>query len=378
VLNYPDHSSPNLNTTQYQLEFNICEKTFSECQGENKTFAHVYDFQSESCQKLSTEQLSEVGVALYDEEDPEQGVTLSYHSKGLCNETHKNALIVNLICEKDTPYPLYSFAQTPYEQGPCEPLVVNMETAAGCPVISLHALQAFLEQYYVFFGVLLILIGFWMLIFGGQQYKILMFLECQLILTIFFMCILYAFLYPPSFTEEYIVWLSLLGCLVVGGGCGYVASEYWKVGLFFIGAWIGGLLGGFLYGLIIYLAGNENPTLVLWVTIVLSALFVALIAIKCIEYIAIVGSALVGSYFLVRGISLFAGGYPNELLLYQIYENNSIVSATPAMFFVYLGVMVVLAIGSIIFQYLRSQKHAEAYNYRDPEGHSKGRWSTFL
>ncbi len=127
-----------------------------------------------------------------------------------------------------------------------------------------------------------------------------MFVAAQLSVAMVCLIVLYSCVYPASYKAEWITWLSLFGCLSFGACFGYIASHYWKVGVFFIGAWIGGLLGGLLYGLVLYLVGNKNPTLTLWLTIMTSALVVALLAIKYFLYIAMLGSAIMGAYFLVR------------------------------------------------------------------------------
>lgn len=51
-------------------------------------------------------------------------------------------------------------------------------------------------------------------------------------------------------------------------------------------------------------------------TVIISSLIVALLAVKYFEYIAIIGAAIGGAYSLVRGVSIFAGGFPNEIYLY--------------------------------------------------------------
>mmetsp|Transcript_2865 Transcript_2865/g.1953 ORF Transcript_2865/g.1953 Transcript_2865/m.1953 type:complete len:99 (+) Transcript_2865:119-415(+) len=98
-----------------------------------------------------------------------------------------------------------------------------MQSAGACPVMSLHALYDYLEKYYVFTGILLIIGGFWMLIYGGQKHHIFMFLIAQLSVTIFTICFFYSAVYPPSYSEEYIFWLTLIGCLILGSLFGYLA-----------------------------------------------------------------------------------------------------------------------------------------------------------
>jgi hypothetical protein len=69
-----------------------------------------------------------------------------------------------------------------------------------------------------------------------------------------------------------------------------------------LGAWLGALLGGILYGFVIVVVGSEQPLLTLWLTIIFSALFVALLSYVYFDYTAIFGSAICGSYLLLRVI----------------------------------------------------------------------------
>ena len=86
-----------------------------------------------------------------------------------------------------------------------------------------------------------------------------------------------------------------------------------------LGSWIGGLLGGILYGLIAYAQTLSYPFLVLLLTILFSAIIGGILSVKYFDYAIIVGSAIGGSYLFIRGISLFEGGYPNEVKLYEFY-----------------------------------------------------------
>ena len=144
------------------------------------------------------------------------------------------------------------------------------------------------------------MLGLFLVVMGGEKHQAFMFIAGQLFMSVAVLCLLYALIYPPDFTQEYIFWLSLVGSLLLGGGVGYGCALYWKVGIFFIGAWLGGLLGGCLYGIIVYLLSDENPTLVLYLTIALSAVITAALCIKYFQYIAMVGSAILGSYFFIR------------------------------------------------------------------------------
>ena len=91
-----------------------------------------------------------------------------------------------------------------------------------------------------------------------------------------------------------------------------------------IGTWIGGLLGAILYSLVFYLFAKNNPILALWLTIAFCAVIIAILSMIFFDHAVIIGSALGGSYVFVRGFTEFAGGYPNEFLIYENYNNGTI------------------------------------------------------
>merc|ERR1712130_772769 len=64
------------------------------------------------------------------------------------------------------------------------------------------------------------------------------------------------------------------------------------------------------------------------------------------EYIKIVLTATVGAYCMMRGVSCFAGGFPNEFITARELSNG-VVNAVPWQFYLYLaGIVVVSALGT--------------------------------
>jgi hypothetical protein len=64
----------------------------------------------------------------------------------------------------------------------------------------------------------------------------------------------------------------------------------------------------------------------------------------------IISTSIVGAYMFIRGISFFAGKFPNEFVIVDLIENNIITSIDPA-FYGYLAGILVFALIGIIVQY---------------------------
>ena len=122
----------------------------------------------------------------------------------------------------------------------------------------------------------------------------------------------------------WVVWLTLFVSLGMGAGIGYACQRWARLGVLLIGTWIGGLLGAILYSLVFYLFAKNNPILALWLTIAFCAVIIAILSMIFFDHAVIIGSALGGSYVFVRGFTEFAGGYPNEFLIYENYNNGTI------------------------------------------------------
>ena len=72
---------------------------------------------------------------------------------------------------------------------------------------------------------------------------------------------------------------------------------------------------GSLLGFGIYYAFMENSvstTTAKVITVVGVAVFTAIMYIIMFDYMVIITSAIFGSYILIRGLSMFTGGYINE------------------------------------------------------------------
>jgi hypothetical protein len=62
----------------------------------------------------------------------------------------------------------------------------------------------------------------------------------------------------------------------------------------------------------------------LWICILASAGVFGFIGLVFFDYTVIYGSCIIGSYLVVRGLSLILGGYPNEFLIYDSLLNHKV------------------------------------------------------
>ena len=103
--------------------------------------------------------------------------------------------------------------------------------------------------------------------------------------------------------------------LAAGIIVGWILKKFLVVGLIII-AFIGGFAaGGLLYNLV-FIGFAKSTAFLAILTFGLGAA-AAVAAFFWRLAIIIIATSLIGSYFSIRGLSLFIGGYPNEITLYQ-------------------------------------------------------------
>lgn len=160
----------------------------------------------------------------------------------------------------------------------------------------------------------MIIMGLYLLVLGGKQYHVTMFLAGQWSVCALIMIIMFAAVYPKD-SPLWVVWLTLVISLGFGSGIGYAAAKWARVGVLFIGAWMGGLIGGLLYTLVFYLFSQSNPLLGVWLSIAIPSLIIAIASMIYFDQAVIIGSAIGGAYVLARVslkvlfITIFKLGY---------------------------------------------------------------------
>jgi hypothetical protein len=96
-------------------------------------------------------------------------------------------------------------------------------------------------------------------------------------------------------------------CLLVGAGIGYLLVKSRKAGIAIMAAW-----GGATLGFILTTSLVVESVYVYWAIIAGCALVCAFFAFKTEKLVIMLATAHIGSYLAIRGISMYAGGFPNE------------------------------------------------------------------
>lgn len=306
-------------TANVTLDFNICAFTFRDCDPTVRDFANIVD-ENKKCRHMSSNNLQDVGVSLIDDSTPEKGLILDYKGTEKCQGNQTYGLQLRLECDNDMKKTQYELDRSSIETNDCSPRII-LKTKEACPALSLGTLWHFFNEYYYIFGIMMVFFGLFLIILGGRFHKQTTFLFGQLSVAAFVMIIMFVAVYPKH-SPMWVCWLTLFGSLIIGSAAGYGAQRYARAGVLLIGAWIGGILGGVVYGLVVSNFASENPMLALWLTILSCSILVAVLSQIYFDVAIIIGSAIAGSYIFLRVSHLL------ELNIFRAFQSMLVVFLT--------------------------------------------------
>lgn len=107
-------------------------------------------------------------------------------------------------------------------------------------------------------------------------------------------------------TASWVGWTVVSVAILLGLVGGYFLQKYEKFDAAILGAWGGYVLGVILNETVLYLASS---TALFWCVNIGLAVVCAIAAFFLFNQAIMLGTSLVGSYIVARGISLYAGGW---------------------------------------------------------------------
>ena len=220
---------------------------------------------------------------------------------------------------------------------------------------------------------MIIIVGGFLAFAGGRFYRATFALIGCVGFAFVLMAILYFDVLPTDF-PMWTVWYMWLFCLTITSGIGLVASYYARAGVLIVGAALGMLLGVGLFNSLIYTISTSNPTLGIYLTVLFCAIIVAILCLVFFDYTCILASSIIGAYMVMRGLSVFIGGYPNELVYFvtngssadtSLITTSSYAAFTINLvyvfyFLLYFGILG----GALATQFILRKKFLDKYSYR--------------
>ena len=176
------------------------------------------------------------------------------------------------------------------------------------------------------------------------------------------------FMYSTFFssnTSPVVGWITLGVSVLLGIIVGLILAKISRIGVAVLAGWGGVCLALILWSAVLY---KVNSQVVFWIVIVVFAGVCAVVSFFVYDHALIISTAIIGAYGFVRGISLFAGHYPNEFTIISLIEKGLFKNIDP-IFYAYLAGMIVVAVIGLIVQYKMKSKEEDAkrhpyYNMR--------------
>jgi hypothetical protein len=198
---------------------------------------------------------------------------------------------------------------------------ITILSPEACPIANFYQIWDFLTKYNYVFGVGLILLGLFELFLGARLLYVTIFLICGAAGVALIFILVFVFIVPNGVSVA-VLWV-VFGCSLLLGLVGaYFIARYNKfvIGIV-IGAFSGYVLGYLLYNIAFkYIPGNQ--TLILWLTVGVCMIILAVLSYFLFDHLIIITTSFIGAYAVIRGISFFAGEFPNEAYVIDLYKNE--------------------------------------------------------
>ena len=225
-----------------------------------------------------------------------------------------------------------------------------------CPKFDLNALWTFLDEYSYIWGVLFIVGGIFLCFFGRKLFKAAIFMVTA-IFTVFAILLLFYTTFLEDTTEAWVGWTVLACSILIGLVAGFFMMKLERIGAALLAGWGGFLLGVMLNEMVLYLAESQA---VFWCVSIGCGIAAAVLSFFFYEHVLINMTAFGGAYMLIRGISFYAGGFPNEFTLAEELKAGD-TSAMDNWFYLYMACIVITAIIGSIVQYKTNKKEDNPY-----------------
>lgn len=227
-------------------------------------------------------------------------------------------------------------------------------SAKGCPTFQYDALTMFLSKYSFLLGAVMIVGGLFLAFFGNKFVNFVIGLVGFIASSVVFLYVaMWVVETANSTPKEWVIWTVLGVCLILGGLVGFLLVKSRKVGITILAGW-----GGATIGFILSTTFVIESTAAYWGVIVGCVIVCAFFAFKTEKKVIMLATALIGAYLIIRGISMYAGGFPNENALHSELKSGAITWETfPKTFYAYFAGIIVLAGISFMYQRKHDKKN---------------------
>lgn len=175
----------------------------------------------------------------------------------------------------------------------------------------MNALIQFVDEYWWIFGPSFIAVGIFFAFVGFKLFQIALFIVATIVIAGLLLFVFYSTFLNDN-TATWVGWLVLALSIVLGLLGGFLTVYLEKYAAAILAAWGGFLLGVLINESVVWLAGQAW---LFWIINIVMALIFFLIGLKFADHAICFATSFIGSYMMMKGIGIMAGGFPNIYVL---------------------------------------------------------------
>ena len=339
-----DYNYTSLEIKGGQILFNLCEDIPTEHSGCTPDTQVVYRTDEQKCAKRLTDVASKGSEwSLINPDDQRSGIRIKM-SPG----DDSKRVIFEIKCDDST-----NMTKVETNSSINDPeLTFTFSSIHACPQADFYDIYRIIVEKKYIFGSALILIGLFELFLGQKLVTATIFIFSAAIVVLFVFVFFFQFILPGGI-DKTVFWFVLAIAIIVGLVLGYFVAKY-KDKFFGIimGALLGYIIGQILYNLALNRININQTALQIIVYVLCIGVCIAL-SILLFNIVTIFATALIGAYAVIRGISIFAGGFPNETTIADLVKNEEteqLKNLLTWIVYLYLGGWAILFVIGLVVQ----------------------------
>lgn len=118
------------------------------------------------------------------------------------------------------------------------------------------------------------------------------------------------------------IWIVLGVSFFIGVGIAYFAINMITFAKVCMGGYLGYTFSLIVYQFILRYIYSSQPEIIFWITTIACVIVGALLMNYLVKQVMIIATSLIGSYAVIKGISLYAGRFPNEQVIFELLRNQ--------------------------------------------------------
>lgn len=164
----------------------------------------------------------------------------------------------------------------------------------------------------------MIVLGLFLAFFGNKFVNVVIYIATTIVVFALIVFLLFNWI-MSKVKKDWIQWLFLALVFLGSNICGYFMVRLRRVGIAILAAF-----GGVMLGILITTTCSIHKPVWYWLIVVGLAVVLAVIAFFVERHVIMFITSFIGSYCIIRGISLYAGGFPNEAALEEQIKSGAL------------------------------------------------------